>query len=168
MASRLYKVFNSTQGTTAAPVKVATGTSIKTLLQIATPSTLSLEVVEWGISFDAFAAAQPGVVELLTTGAINATVTAFVATDVVKLTQAAALASNITLGTTTSGFTASAEGSITAAVSYDTQLLPPTAPYIIQYPLERGPEVGPSTYLRVRITVPTTSVNALTYVCWAE
>ena len=65
MASRLYSVYNGPMVTTAAPVKVTTSTSIKTLLQVATASTLSLEVIEWGISFDGSAAATPGVVELV-------------------------------------------------------------------------------------------------------
>ena len=168
MASRLYSAYNGAMVTTAAPTKITTGTAIKTLQQISTPSTLGLEVIEWGISFDGSAAATPGVCELVDTVAINATVTAYAAADITKLSQAAsALASNVTLGTANSGFTSSAEGSITATRQMDTQLLPPTAPYIKQFPLERGPEVLASEFLRVRVTFGT-AINALCYVVWAE
>lgn len=168
MATRLYSAYNGPMVTTAAPVKVTTGTAVKTLMQISTSSTMALEVIEWGISFDGSAAATPGVCELVDTVAINATVTAYVANDITKLSQGAnALASGITLGTANSGYTSSAEGTITATRQLDTQLLPPTAPYIKQFPLERGPEVLASEFLRVRVTFGT-AVNALCYVVWAE
>lgn len=168
MATRLYSAYNGPMVTTAAPAKITTGTSVKTLMQLSTPSTLTLEVIEWGISFDGSAAATPGVCELVDTVAIAATVTAYVANDITKLSQAgSALASNLTLGTANSGYTATAEGSITATRQLDSQLLPPTAPYIKQFPLERGPEVLASEFLRVRVTFGTT-INALCYVVWAE
>lgn len=168
MASRLYSAYNGAMVTTAAPAKITTGTAIKTLMQLSTPSTAALEVVEWGISFDGSAAATPGVCELVDTVAINATVTAYAAADITKLTQAAsALATQLTLGSANSGFTSTVEGTITATRQMDTQLLPPTAPYIKQFPLERGPEVLASEFLRVRVTFGT-AINALCYVVWAE
>lgn len=154
--------------TTASPVPITTSTAIKTLMQLSTPATGSIEVIEWGISFDGSSAATPGVCELVDTVAINATVTAYVAADITKVSQAAAgLASFLTLGTANSGFTGSAEGTITATRQLDTQLLPPTAPYIKQFPLERGPVVLQSEFLRVRVKFGT-AINALCYVVWAE
>ncbi len=168
MATRLFSAYNGPMVTTAAPVKITTGTAIKTLMQIATPSPLGLEVTEWGISFDGSAAATPGVCELVDTVAVAATVTAYVAADITKFSQAAsALASQITLGTSASGYTSSAEGTITATRQLDTQLLPPTAPYIKQFPMERGPEVLPSEFLRIRVTFGA-AINALAYVVWSE
>ena len=103
MASRVYSAYNGPMVTTAAPVKVTTSTSIKTLMQLSTSATSSLEVIEWGISFDGSAAATPGVCELVDTVAIGATVTAYVANDITKLSQAAnALATQLTLGTSNS------------------------------------------------------------------
>lgn len=169
MASRLYSLYNGPMVTTAAPAKVTTGTAIKTMLQLASSATTSLEVIEWGISFDGSAAATPGVVELVDTVAVAATITQTVAADIVKLSQAAgALASTLLVATTAqTGYTASAEGTITATRQLDTQLLPPTAPYIKQFPLERGPEVLISEFLRVRVTFGT-AINALCYVVWVE
>ena len=67
MSSRVYSAYNGALVTTASPVPVTTSTSIKTLQQLATSSTMSLEVVEWGISFDGSAAATPGICELVDT-----------------------------------------------------------------------------------------------------
>lgn len=168
MASRIYSAYNGPMATTAAPVKIATGTAIKTLQQLSPPSTLGIEIIEWGIQFDGSSASTPGTCELVDTVAINATVTAYVAADITKLSQAAnGLASGLTLGTANSGYTSSAEGSIVATRQLDTQLLPPTAPYIKQFPLERGPEVLASEFARIRVTFGTT-VNALCYIVWAE
>ena len=167
MSSKLYLAYNGPMVTTAAPVKVTTGTVIKTLEQLSPPANGAIEVIEWGISFDGFAAAQPGASELVETGAINATVTAFVANDIMRYGQAGGDASRITLGTANSGYTASAEGTITASRQLDLQLLPPTAPYIHQFPLERGPQIQASNFGRVRVTFGT-AINALCYVIWQE
>ena len=168
MASRIYTAYNGAMPTTAAPAKVTTGTVIKTMMQLATPATGALEVIEWGISFDGSAAATPGACELVDTTAINATVVAYAAADITAVSGAAnRLATLLTLGTAASGFTASAEGTITATRMGDFQLLPPTAPYIKQFPLERGFECFASEFLRVRVTFGT-AINALCYVVWAE
>src|ERR1051326_1540246 len=47
----LYLIANSTNPTTAAPVVQPTGNAIRTMLQIEAPSTKSLDIVEWGISY---------------------------------------------------------------------------------------------------------------------
>jgi hypothetical protein len=167
MATRIYQAYNGPMATTAAPAKVTTGTAIKTLMQLATPSTMTLEVIEWGISFDGSAAATPGVCELVDTVAINATVTAYVAADITKVSQVGTTASGLTLAVAGSGYTASAEGTIVATRQFDTQLLPPTAPYIKQFPLERGPTMLQSEFLRIRVTFGT-AINALAYIVWSE
>lgn len=166
MAAKLYKAFNGPSPTTAAQVAVTTGTAIKTLLQIATPSTEMLRVVEWGISFDGSAAATPIKVELIDTD-VAATVTAHVAAGLVKVNAPNDVASLMTLGTAATGYTASAEGSITASRVLDAQLIAPTAQYVIQYPLGREPEVAVSRFLRVRVTAGA-AVNALCFVTWEE
>ncbi len=168
MATKLYLAYNGAMPTTAGPVKVTTGTAIKTLEQLAPPANGSIEIIEWGLSFDGSAAATPGVCELVNTAAIAATVTAFAAADIQKLSQSGSGdATRLTLGTSASGFTASVEGTIVATTEHDVQLLPPTAPYIKQFPLERGPEVLSSTFERIRVTFGA-AINALCYIVWAE
>jgi len=161
----LYKAFNGPAPTTAAQAAVTTGTAIKTLMQLSTPSTTRIRVISWGISFDGSAAATPIKVELVETD-VAATVTAYAAADLVKLDTGEA-ASLMTLGTANSGYTATAEGTITATREFDVQFIAPTNQYIYQFPLGQEPVVAISKFLRIRVTAGT-AVNAYAWVNWQE
>lgn len=152
--------------TTAAPASVATGTAIKTLMQVKPSATLRMKIIEWGISFDGSAAATPGKVELIETD-VAATVTAYVAADLTKYDDAALQGGDpttnlIQVGTSASGYTSTVEGSTTALRNFDVQLLPPTAPYVKQFPLGREPVIAISKFARIRVTFGT-SINAICY-----
>lgn len=164
---RVFQAFSAPAPTTAqmATVALAAGT-IKTLLQIQTPATMPITIVEWGISFDGTSAGVPVSVSLLTTAAIAATVTAHVAAGVPPLSDTAE-ASKMTLGTAGTGYNASAEGTIAASRTLDTQLVSPMGAYLKQWPLGREPRVPASTILRVRATAPA-AVNAIAWVAWEE
>lgn len=164
--SKLYIAFNAPAPTTSSIVPATTSNALKTLLQVATPSTTEIRVVEWGISFDGSVAATPGKVELIQTD-VAATVTAHVASGVPPLNDANAPASLMTLGTTATGYTATGEGTITATRVLDAQLLPPTAPYVKQFPLGREPEIPVSKFLRIRVNFGA-AINALCYIVWEE
>jgi len=70
----------------------------------------------------------------------------------------------LNLGTTHSGYTSSStEGTITATRIFDTQLLPPTAPYVKQFPLNREPDMTVQKFIRIRNTFGT-AINAYYYV----
>jgi len=160
----LYLLGNGPMPTTAAFATVATGTSIKTMLQAKFFNVA--RVVEWGISFDGSAAATPGKVELIDTGTVFGTVTASADADVFKLSgsdQAVASVAGLTLGTSATGYTCTNEGSITTTKVFDMQLLPPTAPYVKQFPLGAQPLCLIGNALRIRVTFGTT-VNAYCYV----
>jgi len=162
----LYLFNNGPMQTTAAPGKVATGTSIKTLLQI--KPLVQCRIVEWGISFDGNAAATPGQVELVETGTVAATVTAFVNNDITKLDGEALLFGDPTsaifgVGTGASGYTASAEGSITAVRDLDApQLIAPTSQFVKQFPLGYRPLLQANNFTRIRVTFGA-SINAYCY-----
>lgn len=158
--------FNGAAPTSAALSPVTTGTAIKTLLQLATPSTTELRISEWGISFDGSAAATPIKVELVDVN-VAATVTAHVSAGVMSLNDTGTVASRLTLGTTATGYTSSAEGTVTAARLLDYQQIPPTGLYVKQWPLGLEPEVAVSRFLRVRVTAAA-AVNAVCYVVWSE
>lgn len=162
----LFWAANGAAPTTAASVTVTTGTAIKTLLQIATPSTTLIKVVEWGISFDGIAAATPIKCELIQTD-VAATVTAHVAAGVQPYDDSAAPASLMTLGTTATGYTGTSEGSTTASRYGDLQFIMPTNQYIKQWPLGREWKVPVSKFVRVRVTAAA-AVNAYCYVIWEE
>jgi hypothetical protein len=164
--SNLYWCANGPMPTTAALVPVTTGTTIKTMLQVATPATRMLRVVSWGISFDGSSAAVPIRCELIQTD-VAATVTAHVASGVQSFNDPNAPASLVTLGVNATGYTATVEGTITATRYADLQLIAPTNQYDYQWPLDNEFQMPFSKFLRVRVTAPV-AVNAYTWVCWAE
>lgn len=153
----LYLIGNGPMQTTAAFAAVTTGTAIKTMLQVKPSATIVAKIIEWGISFDGSAAATPGKVELIETD-VAATVTASVANDIFKYDSDALSGGDpttnlIQVGTTATGYTATAEGTITAVRNLDAPIfLPPTAPYIKQFPLGREPVIQVSKFCRIRVT----------------
>lgn len=161
----LYLFYNGPAPTTAAQAVVTTGTAIKTLLQVKGIAALKFKVKEWGISFDGSAAATPIKCELLETGTVFATVTAAVAADIVPFDDAGAPTSTtyFSVGTAATGYTATAEGTITASRMFDAQLVAPTNQYIKQFPLGLEPEVNAVSALRIRVTAAA-AVNAYCYV----
>lgn len=170
MAPQRYKTWNAAMPTTAAQASVTTGTAIKTMLQIATPSTRQIELISWGFTIDDTSGAD-GVVELLQTD-VAATVTAHVAAGVQPL-DANAPASLMTLGTSATGYTSTSEGTPTATRVFDAVALSATtaeSPYTYAYqwmPDER-PLIPVSKFLRVRATTPTTAVDLRCWVVWSE
>lgn len=161
--------WNGAAPTTAALVKVTTGTAIKTMLQVATPSTRMIQLVSWGYTLDAVPGSA-GQVELLQTD-VAATVTAHVAAGVMPL-QPGIPASLMTLGTGATGYTASAEGTTTASRVFDVGLIPSSAGATdLQYDYEWMPDARPvvdiSKFLRVRVTFGG-AVNMNCYVVWDE
>lgn len=162
----LYIAANGAAPTTAALVAVTTGTAIKTLLQVAPSATRPLKVVEWGISFDGSAAGTPIKCELIQTD-VAATVTAHVAAGVQPYDDPNGPASTVTLGTAATGYTASAEGTITATRYGDLQFIQPTGQWVKQWPLGREWQVPVSKFLRVRVTAGA-AVNAYCYVVFEE
>lgn len=163
----LYLIPSGAMQTTAAPVAVATGASIKTLLQVKPSSTIIAKIVEWGISFDGSAAATPGKVELIETNA-SATVTAHVAADITKLDGDALMGGDpttnlIQVGTSATGYTATSEGLTTSVRNLDApQFIAPTTQFIKQFPLGREPIIQVDKFARIRVTFGT-SVNAYCY-----
>ena len=162
----LYWAGNGPMPTTAAFAPVTTGSAIKTMLQIATPATRPLTIKAWSISFDGSAAATPIRCELLQTD-VAATVTAHTSTGVQAFNDPNAPLSLVTLGTTATGYTATAEGTITATRQFDLQFIAPTNQYSYQWPLDNEPQVPVSKFLRVRVTAPV-AVNCYTWVLWQE
>lgn len=166
----LYLIANGPSPTSAAQVPVTTGTAVKTMLQVKGSATNTIKVVEWGISFDGSAAATPIRCELMETDASSgSTVTAHVAAGIVKmdgnaLAQTGDQTTNqIPVGTTSTGYTASGEGTNTTTRMFDVQFVAPTNQYVKQFPLGREPIMIISGLLKVRVTAAA-AVNAYCYV----
>jgi hypothetical protein len=167
-----YKMWNGPMPTAAAQQQVNTGTAIKTMLQLATPSTRQCQLIAWGYSIDDPAGAD-GTIELIQTD-VAATVTAHVASGVPSLDPNAP-ASLMTLGVAATGYTASAEGAITATRVLDVQSLSSTSAeavatmsYSYQWMPDERPIIAVSKFLRIRATTPTTGVDMRCWVVWDE
>ena len=161
----LYKIFNGPFPTTAAQLAVTTGTAIKTMLQVKGIAALQMKVKAWGVSMDGSAAAAGVQWELLETGTVFATVTASVAADILAW-DAQAIASVSTtyfsVGVSATGYTASAEGTITASRIFDSQFVQPTGQYVWEFSLGNEPIVSAVSSLRIRCKAAA-AVNAA---CW--
>jgi hypothetical protein len=163
MARRRYIAWNQAMPTTGNFTPVTTGTALKTMLQI--KPTTNIAIIEWGYSF----ATVPSVaveVGLMTSGIVAATVTAHAASGVMAYDDAAAPASAVSLGTSATGFTASAEGTITTArvLDFAEQW---AQSYSKQFPLDREPGVQANDILRIRMNT-TVAHSAVCYVIWEE
>jgi hypothetical protein len=158
-----YRFWNGAMQTTAAPTAVASTTSLLTLLQF--KPTVAAKVKGISFSFDGTTANTPVVVELIETD-VAATVTAYVTADLTQL-DAEALSHGdptstlIAVGTTSSGYTASGEGSTTAVRNLGGPWqLPPTGPFVLQWSLGDEPFVQKNKFCRIRVKAGTT-VNVL-------
>jgi hypothetical protein len=161
-----YIAYNGPMVTTAAFAGVTTGTAVKTLLQVATPATRMFTVTAWGIAFDGSAAAAPIKCELMDTN-VAATVTAHVAAGVQPYSHIGSPASLATLGTSATGYTATAEGTITGTTYGDIQYVPPNGGYSYEFSLGREWTVAVSRFIRIRVTAAA-AVNAVCWLRWEE
>jgi hypothetical protein len=165
-----YTTWNGPAPTTAALASVTTGTAIKTMLQLSTPTTRQIQILEWGFSLDDPPGAD-GVVELVDTN-VAATVTAHVAAGVFNLDPNGA-ASLLTLGTSNTGYTATVEGAITATrplvvVSLSSLSGESGLCYVRTFMPDDRPIVAVSRFLRVRATTPTTASDMRCWVTFQE
>lgn len=163
MSRRTYRMGNHAMNTTAFPVAVTTGTAIKTMLQVKPAA--PIEVIGWGYSFDVVPTALVKV-ELVVTGTVNATVTAAVAADAAKYDDSGGPVSAVTFATSGTGYTSSAEGTVTTTRELDVRQAWEQS-YDMRYELGREPGVVAADILRIRVTTAT-AINMLCYVIWAE
>lgn len=146
--------------------RVATGTALKTLLQIGVPANTPINVWAWGVSFRGVAAADPpGECYLIDTD-VAATVTTLTPDPWQFPTDIASIAVG---GTALTGYNASAEGTITASRVLDVQQVHPQSGYSVWFPSDARSRVGQSTarYLRVRANF-TVGIDAVPFVIWDE
>lgn len=166
-----YKCWNVPMPTTAPPTPVATGTAVKTMLQLATPSTRQIQLISWGYTLSGLPGAA-ATIELIQTD-VAATVTAHVASGIVLQNDPNGPASLLTLGAAATGYTASAEGTITATRLLDCDQIPAASglvplDYDYQWMPDERPLIPISKFLRIRANTPTSGVNMLCWICWNE
>lgn len=166
----LYKIYNFASPTTAAPSLVTTGTSIKTMLQVKPSATVISRIVEWGYWLDSSAAATSAKIELIEVD-VPATVTAHVAAGIVKYDANALMGGDpttnlIQVGTSATGYTSTAEGTVTASRLLDLQIQTTSTSFVtgqwVQIPLGREPVLQVNQFGRIRVTFGT-AVNMACY-----
>lgn len=166
----LYKIYNFAMPTTAAPTLVTTGTSIKTMLQVKPSATIAAKIVEWGFWLDSAAASASAKIELIETD-VAATVTAHVASGIVKYDSLALIGGDpttnlIQVGTTSTGYTATSEGTTTDARLLDLQIATTGTTFVVgswvQLPLGREGILQVNKFGRIRVTF-STAVNMACY-----
>lgn len=167
-----YMAWNGAMVTTAALPAVTTGTVIKTMLQLATPSTRQIALLAWGYTMDDPPGAD-AVVELIQTD-VAATVVAHAAAGLQPLNPGMP-ASLLTLGTSATGYTGSAEGAITATRTFDQVSVSsvsaeaaPVLTYEFAFPEYRIPIIDVSKFVRIRATTPTTAVDMRCWILYDE
>lgn len=155
-----FTIYNGPMPTTASQAAVSTGTSIITMLQVK-PKTAGT-IVDWGISFAGAAVAAGIEVELLSTAAVFATVTASVEADCHKVDNSGLLAATyLAFSTTGTGYTASGEGTVAATTIYDAALITPTNWYRREF-VQRRPQLVDGVSYRIRVKAAS-AVNAIAF-----
>jgi len=171
----LFWAANAAMPTTAANAPTATVSGCHTYLQISTPSTRGIALVAFGVQF-ATAVTVATTIEAVDTAAIGASVmTAHVAAGVQPYGTGALLAtapvSAMTLGTGNTGWCPgnATEGSVVATRTGKIEILPVGAQdYEWEWSLGREFCVGPSRFLRFRITTTTTAPTVTVWALWDE
>lgn len=156
-----FLVPNHAKNTAAAPAGVTTGTVIKTMLQL--KPFVPLWIVEWGYFFDG--SPSDIKVELIEVD-VAATVVALADGDITKLDAVAdgvaASVAGLTLSTTGSGFTASAEGTVADSRNLDATQISSLKAFVKPFALGERPLIQVAKFARIRVTAGV-AVNMLCY-----
>ncbi|WP_144385725.1 hypothetical protein [Streptomyces sp. SAJ15] len=155
--------FDATTGVTAG-TQYTTGA--KCAIQLATPSTVLLRIVEYSVSFNGSAAATPATVTLVQAGAASTMSTAHTTSTVVAIGDSSKT-SSLTMGTTATGYGNGSITTNTTSKEFDAQFISPTAQFVKQWPLGREPVLPASSFCQLRINTSAT-VNALAYIVFEE
>lgn len=143
----------------AKPVAVATGTNLKTILQVKLNASglRRARITEWGITFDGDADGAKVSVELFA-GDVKATITEHVAAGIVDLSNPDAPAATddnpFAFGAAgdETGYDASAEGTDTTYRPLDAPLfVSPAGGIIKQLPLGQEAKFTPADYVKIRV-----------------
>ena len=148
-----------------APVALVAAT-VKTVLQVLTPSTTDIVLLGWGISFDGAAGGtQVPVMASIMDDPTAATGGTSYTPDLWGNSQQPA--SLCVGGTAATGYNFGTETTLTGPIYRDSQKVSPQAGYGVFWPDGRQPRIAPSRALRIRINAPA-AVNVVPWILWAE
>ena len=135
---------------------MSTGTSTKTLLELATTSAVRATILSWWVEFDGTSGTATPIAVRIRRGSATITGTALTPTKYTDKYDAAA---------TTVKHTATAEG--TSTDTLELHYVHPQSGILIQYPLDREIQVPVSSFLRLEV-LAAASVNASAGIVWQE
>lgn len=166
MATRYVAINALSSAATTILTDRATGTALKTLVQLVTASTTPATIVEVGIGFDGTSAsAVPIEVRLQRQTSAGTTGTGGGAGQINKVSYPSSTPANLT--TSTIGPAGAWTTEPTASDILASWKVPATSGMVIQYPLGREPTMDVSTRLGL-VTVSAASVNAWWYITYEE
>lgn len=166
--AQTYLTINNALGTlTAAPTKVAIGATVKTLLQLTTPSTTEATIFGWAISLDGLAASGSVEVEVygctVAGGASTGT-----GTTPSPYSNPNSPASLCISGAAATCFSPSTEGTSAGYRPFDLQIIPYNGLFVFAFPLGREPGLAVSQCCRIRVTATVTGSSAYCYLIHQE
>jgi hypothetical protein len=146
--------------------RVATGTALKTLLQVGVPANQPINILGWGCSFRGVAAADPPGELYLLDSDVAATVTSLTP-DLWRIPTG--IASKCVGGTAATGINASVEGTITASRIIDPQQVHPQTGYSVWFPFGEQPRVESASarFLRIRANF-SVNIDGVPWIVWDE
>jgi hypothetical protein len=147
MANGIYVATNS---------GMATGTSAKTLIELATTATMRATVLSWWVEFEGVSGTATPITVKIRRGSAAITGTSLTVRQYTDKYDAAA---------TTARHTATAEG--TATDTLETHYVHPQSGILIQYPMDREIQIPINGFLRLEVTAAA-SVNAAAGIVWQE
>lgn len=154
--------YNAIPNSSHQTVEVSTGTAIKTVLQVATPSTTDILVLGWSVSFQGVVVTDAPIIATLIDTNVAATVTSLTPG---KYGNRLAPASLCVGGTSATGYNASAEGTITDSTILDSGHVHPQGAYGVWFP--KPQVVAVSRFLRIRV-LAAVSVDCIPMIVWKE
>ncbi|QES45255.1 hypothetical protein DEJ49_33495 [Streptomyces venezuelae] len=162
-----YIAFNcALDATTGVLAGTSYAAGAKVAIQLAPPSTISLRVIEWGVSFNGSAAGTPSVCTLAQASAASTCSSAHSTSTIVPVGDNAKT-SSLTMGTTSSGYGNGAITTNTTEREFAAAFVGPTSQYEKQFPLGRDYIVLPSKFLQLRINTAAT-LTAIAYIVFEE
>lgn len=163
----LYIAYNcAIDATTGVMAGTSYSSGAKVAIQLATPSTISIRIVEWGVSFNGTAAGAPAVCTLAQASAATTSMTAHSTSTVLPVGDNPKT-SSLTMGTGSTAFGAVAITTNTTERQFAGALVGPMTQYEKQFPLGRDYVVSPSKYCQLRINTAAT-LTAIAYIVFEE
>lgn len=153
-----------------AVVDLAPAVGLKTIMQVAVPAAVFMDILGWGVSIAGTSAADVPFYAYLMEGDVAATAGTALTPD--QWDTPGGQASLCVGGTGATSYGASyTEGTIASSRFFDSERVHPQTGYGVWFPSDARPEcglAGSARYVRVRVNAVTAAYNLVPWICWEE